>query len=85
MPSSIPKIRDNIHKKDYFKWALPVKLRHPPPPLLNGQGGPFSGRQKRRVIENQVQIYFDNENDDFCDENSNTVVDYGDEKNRQMS
>ena len=32
-------------KKNYFKWALPVKLR--PPPRLNGQGGPFSGRQKR--------------------------------------
>ena len=27
-------------------WALPVKLR-PPPPRLNRQGGPFSGRQKR--------------------------------------
>ena len=33
-------------KKNYFKWALPVKLR-PLPPRLNGQGGPFSGRQKR--------------------------------------
>ena len=33
-------------KKKSFKWALPVKLR-PPPPCLNGQGGPFSGRQKR--------------------------------------
>ena len=29
-----------------FKWALPVKLS-PPPPRLNGQRGPFSGRQKR--------------------------------------
>ena len=38
-------VRDDIQKKNYFKWALPVKLR--PPPRLNGQGGPFSGRQKR--------------------------------------
>ena len=39
-------LRDDIHKKNMFKWALPVKLR-PPPPRLNGQRGPFSGRQKR--------------------------------------
>ena len=39
-------LRDDIQKKNYFKWALPVKLP-PPPPRLNGQGGPFSGRQKR--------------------------------------
>ena len=41
-------VRDDIHKNiNYFKRALPVKLR--PPPRLNGQGGPFSGRQKRHL------------------------------------
>ena len=40
-------IRDDIYKKKiFFKRALPVKLR-PPTPRLNGQGSPFSGRQKR--------------------------------------
>ena len=45
--SVLSRLRDDIQKKtNYFKWALPVKLS-PPPPHLNGQGGPFSGRQKR--------------------------------------
>ena len=35
-------------KKNYLKWALPVKLRSLPPPRLNEQGGPFFGPQKRR-------------------------------------
>ena len=44
---SLDQLRDDIQKKkNYFKWALPVNLS-PPPPRLNGQGGPFSGRQKR--------------------------------------
>ena len=42
-----PPLGTTSTKKNYFKWALPVKLRPPPPPpRLNGQGGPFSGRQK---------------------------------------
>ena len=31
------------------------------------------------VLQNQIQIDFDNENDDFCDENSNTFDDFCDE------
>ena len=40
--TSAAKIRDEIHKKiNYFKRALPVKLRPSTPPRLNGQDGPF--------------------------------------------
>ena len=34
-------------------------------------------------MQNQVQIDFDNENDDFCDENSNNFDDYGDENDQK--
>ena len=36
----------------------------------------------QRVLQNQVQIDFDNENYDFCDENSNNFDDFGDENYR---
>ena len=35
----------------------------------------------QRVLQNQVQIDFDIENDDFCDENGND--DYGDENDQK--
>ena len=35
------------------------------------------------ILQNQVQIDFDNENDDFCDENSNSFDDYGDENDQK--
>ena len=35
-----------------------------------------------RVLQNRVQIDFDNENDEFCDENSNNFDDYGDENDK---
>ena len=34
-------------------------------------------------MQNQVQIDFDNENDDFCDENGNSFDDYGDENDQK--
>ena len=34
-------------------------------------------------VQNQIQIDFDNENDVFCDENSNTFDDYGDENDQK--
>ena len=34
-------------------------------------------------ITDQVQIDFDNENDDFCDENSHIFYDYGDENDQK--
>ena len=34
----------HLQKKIYFRQALPVKSE--PPPCLNGQGDPFSGRQR---------------------------------------
>ena len=45
--------------------ALPVKPRPPP---LNG-----------RVLQNQVQIDYDDENDDFYDDNGDNFDDYGDQ------
>ena len=35
------------------------------------------------ILQNQVQINFDNENEDFCDKNSNTFDDYGDENDQK--
>ena len=67
--------------------ALPVKLRSPLP-CLNGQGGPFSGCQKHhflRVFQDQVQIDFDNEQDDFCDENRNNFNDHGDGNDQKQT
>ena len=69
----------------FFYWAFPVKLR-PKPPHLNGQGGPFFGRQKQHFsayCQNQVQIDFDNENYYFCDETSNNFDDHGDENDQK--
>ena len=60
---------------------MPVKLRPFPPPQRNRQGGLFFWPTKtkfQRVLQNQVHINFDNENDDFCDENSNNFDDYSD-------
>ena len=37
----------------------------------------------QRVLQNQVQIDFNNENDDFCDENSNNFDGYGDENDQK--
>ena len=37
----------------------------------------------KRVLQNQVQIDFDNENDDFCDENGNSFDDYCDENDQK--
>ena len=34
-------------------------------------------------MQNQVQIDFDNENDDFCDKNGNSFDDYGDENDQK--
>ena len=65
---------------------MPVKLRPPAPSRLNGQAGPFFQLPKttfKRVLQNQVQIDFDNENDDFCDENCNNFDDYGDENDQK--
>ena len=41
-------VRDDIHKKKIcLNGHCPLSSDPPPPPRLNGQGGPFSGRQKR--------------------------------------
>ena len=40
------RLRDNIQKKIILNGDCPLSPG-PPPPRLNGQGGPFSGRQKR--------------------------------------
>ena len=81
----IKALRDDIHKKiNMFKWALPVK-RSPPPPRLNGQGGPFFRPPKTTfysVLQTQIQIDFENENYDFCDEINNNFDDYGDENDK---
>ena len=37
----------------------------------------------QRILQNQVQIDFDNANDDFCDENGNNFDDYGDENDQK--
>ena len=47
----------------------------------NGQGGPPQ-TTFQRLLQNQVQIDFDNENDDFCDEINNNFDDYGDENDQ---
>ena len=39
----------------------------------------------QRVLQNQVQIDFDDENYDFCDENINNFVDYGDENDQKQT
>ena len=63
---------------------MPVKLRPNPPPRLNGQGGPFSGRQKQHFSV-YYRIDYDNENADFCDENSNAFDDYGGEYDQKQT
>jgi len=40
-------IRDDIHKKLIILNGHCPLSSDPPPPRLNGQGGPFSGRQER--------------------------------------
>ena len=39
----------------------------------------------KRVLQNQIQIDFDNENDDFCDENSNNFDDYSDKNDQKQT
>ena len=63
--------------------------------MISNQGGqghcgeccaPFFRPSKmtfQRVLQNQVQIDFDNENDDLCDENSNNFDNYGDENDQK--
>ena len=65
---------------------MPVKLRPSPPPHRNRQGGLFFWPTKtkvQRLLQNQVQIDFDNEHDDFCDENCNNFDDSGDENDQK--
>ena len=47
MISWISQLRDDIHKKKIILNGHCPLSPDPPPPRLNGQGGPFSGRQKR--------------------------------------
>ena len=44
---------------------------------------PAAKNDTKRVLQNQVQIDFDNENDDFCDENCNNFDVYGDENDQK--
>ena len=62
-----------------FKWALPVKLRPPPSPKRARWSFFWPPKTSFwRVLQNQVHIDFDNENHEFCDENSNNFDDQGD-------
>ena len=65
---------------------MPVKLRPSPPPLAETGKVVLILANKNKmlgILQNQVQIDFDNENDDFCDENSNTFNDYVDENDQK--
>ena len=62
---------DHQKKKIILNGHCP--LSSDPPPRLNGQGGPFFGRQNDIIARIADQIDFDNENVDFCDENGNSL------------
>ena len=44
---------------------------------------PAAKNDTKRVLQNQVQIDFDDKYGDFCDENSNNFDDYGDENDQK--
>ena len=65
-----------------------TRLAQAPPPSPKRARWSFFRLQKttfQRVLQNQIQIDIDNENEDFCEENSNTFDDYGDEYDQKQT
>ena len=81
----IAPLRDDIHiRKNYFKRALLVKLR--PPPSRKRARWSFFRMSKtafKCVLQNVVQIDYNNENYEYNDDNGDTIDDYDNEKDRK--
>ena len=75
-------LRDNVQlRKKLFYMYIARSAQTPSTPSLKRAKWSFFRPAKTtfwRVLRNQVQIDYDNENDDYYDDNGDNLYDYGD-------
>ena len=85
-------VGDDIHlRMNYFKRALPVKLRPPPPPVgppppsLPSTGKVVLFRTSKTTFKRvlQILVQIDYENYDCDDDNGDYIDDYDNENNKK--